>query len=54
MIKTKKIIFLSTTYLTLDSFLKDHIKNLVKRGHKVYLISNLALCKKIVKLVGGF
>ena len=48
MIKTKKIIFLSTTYLTLDSFLKDHIKNLVKRGHKVYLISNFEE-KKISK-----
>ena len=34
--------------MTLDSFLKDHINNLVKSGYKVYLISNFEE-KKIAK-----
>ena len=48
MIKRKKIIFLSTTILTLDSFLNNHIDNLAKSGNEVYLISNFGN-KKLYK-----
>ena len=49
MIKRKKIIFLSTTILTLDSFLNNHIDNLAKSGNEVYLISNFEI-KNFIKI----